>query len=217
MKKDADNLISHPSRKDAILAVAAGLFRRQGFERTSVREIAHALDMTSGSLFYHFASKEELLMVIMEEGLRDITKSVREALATKQLLADKLLSMIQRHLGALLGPRLDAMTVLLYEWRSLSPTAQVRVMVLRDAYETLWMEPINEAALAGLVDPDVVLVRQTVLGALNWSAQWYRPGGRLDIDTLARRTYTMLFPRVAALGGENVENGKRDVPCVVQG
>jgi hypothetical protein len=45
-----------------------------------------------------------------------------------------------------------------------------------------------------------VLVRQTVLGALNWTAQWYRPGGRLDVDALAQRMYTMLFPRVAAAG-----------------
>jgi hypothetical protein len=62
------------------------------------------------------------------------------------------------------------------------------------------MVPISEAAALGLVDPDVVLVRQTVLGALNWTAQWYRPGGRLDVDALAQRMYTMLFPRVAAAG-----------------
>ena len=89
-----------------------------------------------------------------------------------------------------------------YEWRSLSPTAQTRVMVLRDAYEVLWMAPINEAAALGLVDTDVVLVRQTVLGALNWTAQWYRPGGRLDLDVLAERMFSMLFPRVAASGAQ---------------
>jgi TetR/AcrR family transcriptional regulator, cholesterol catabolism regulator len=74
------------------------------------------------------------------------------------------------------------------------------VMASRDAYETLWMTPISEAAALGLLDTDVVLVRQTVLGALNWTAQWYRPGGRLDIDALAQCMYTMLFPRVAASG-----------------
>ncbi|SMP79090.1 TetR/AcrR family transcriptional regulator [Noviherbaspirillum suwonense] len=204
MTKAADNLISQLSRRDAILAAAASLFRRQGFERTSVREIAQVLGMTSGSLFYHFASKEDLLVAIMEEGLRDITRSVREALAAEDRLAERLLSMIRRHLGALLGPRLDAMTVLLYEWRSLAPTAQARVMASRDDYEALWIPPINEAALEGLVDADIVLVRQTVLGALNWTAQWYRPTGRLGIDALAQRMYTVLFPRVAALEAGHV-------------
>jgi AcrR family transcriptional regulator len=198
MTKERNNPLS---RRDAILATAASRFRREGFERTSVREIAQALGMTSGSLFYYFATKEELLVAIMEEGVRDIIQSVRDGLAGETLLPERL-SMVRSHLRALLGSRLDAMTVLLYEWRSLSPDAQTRVMASRDAYDALWMEPISEAAALGMVDADAVLVRQTVLGALNWTAQWYRPGGRLDIDALAQRMYTMLFPRVVASGRE---------------
>ncbi len=195
MTKEQDNPVP---RRDAILVTAASLFRRQGFERTSVREIARAMGMTSGSLFYHFATKEDLLVAVMEEGVRNIMQSVRDGLAGEFRLPGRLLSMVRSHLKALLGTRLDAMTVLLYEWRSLSPDAQTRVMALRDAYEALWTAPISEAAALGLVNTDVVLVRQTVLGALNWTAQWYRPGGRLDVDALAQRMYMMLFPRVAA-------------------
>jgi len=65
------------------------------------------------------------------------------------------------------------------------------------------MDPINEAVVLGLVESDAVLVRQTVLGALNWTAQWYRPEGRLDVDALAQSMYTMLFPRVAASGAKS--------------
>jgi len=204
MTKVRDN-----GRKDAILAIAAGQFRRRGFERTSVRDIAEALGMTSGSLFYHFATKEELLVAVMEGGVRDIMQSVRDGLAGETRLPERLLSMVRCHLKALLGLRLDAMTVLLYEWRSLSPAAQTRVLALRDAYEALWMEPINEAVVLGWVDPDAALVRQTVLGALNWTAQWYRSEGRLDVDALAQRMYTMLFPRVAAAARGEVD------PCSV--
>ena len=204
MTKVRDN-----GRKDAILAIAAGQFRRRGFERTSVRDIAEALGMTSGSLFYHFATKEELLVAVMEGGVRDIMQSVRDGLAGETRLPERLLSMVRCHLKALLGAKLDAMTVLLYEWRSLSPAAQTRVLALRDAYEALWMEPINEAVVLGWVDPDAALVRQTVLGALNWTAQWYRSEGRLDVDALAQRMYTMLFPRVAAAARGEVD------PCSV--
>ena len=193
---DADDT----SRRSLILKAAAKLFREHGYERTSVRQIAEALGMTSGSLFYHFATKEELLVAVMEGGVRDIMQSVRDGLAGETRLPERLLSMVRSHLKALLGPRLDAMTVLLYEWRSLSPAAQSRVLALRDAYEALWMEPINEAVVLGLVESDAVLVRQTVLGALNWTAQWYRPEGRLDVDALAQSMYAMLFPRVAASG-----------------
>ena len=213
MTKERNNPLP---RRDAILATAASRFRRQGFERTSVREIAQALGMTSGSLFYHFATKEDLLVAIMEEGVRDIMQSVRDGLAGEFCLPERLLSMVRSHLKALLGTRLDAMTVLLYEWRSLSPAAQTRVMASRDAYEALWMETINEAAALGLVDADVVLVRQTVLGALNWTAQWYRPAGRLDVDALAQRMYTMLFPRVAASGVQGAARSRALPPRGVE-
>jgi TetR/AcrR family transcriptional regulator, cholesterol catabolism regulator len=185
-------------KRELILRVAAGLFRRQGFERTSVRDIAEALGMTSGSLFYHFASKEEMLVAVMEEGVSDIMRSVRDGLAGETRLPERLLAMVRCHLKALLGPKLDAMTVLLYEWRSLSPPSQARVLASRDAYESLWMPPLREAAKLGLVDADTVLVRQTVLGALNWTAQWYRPGGRLEVDALALRMFTLLFPSMKA-------------------
>ncbi|RCX09691.1 TetR family transcriptional regulator [Extensimonas vulgaris] len=198
MKKPAaDDQVPALSRKEEILAAAASLFRQQGFERTSVREIAQALGMTSGSLFYHFASKEDLLVMIMEEGLRAITRSVQQARDSEAQLPQRLLAMMRRHLAALLGPRLDAMSVLLYEWRSLSPAAQAKVLALRDAYEDLWTQSLQQAADQGCIDADVALVRQTLLGALNWSAQWYKPGGRLDIDTLAQRMFVMLFPRMA--------------------
>lgn len=183
-------------KRDLILRTAAGLFRRQGYERTSVRDIAEALGMTSGSLFYHFASKEELLVAVMEEGVRDVMLSVRDGPAGETRLPERLLAMMGCHLKALLGPKLDAMTVLLYEWRSLSPGSQARVLASRDTYESLWMPPLREAAKAGLIDADTVLVRQTVLGALNWTAQWYRPGGRLDVDALALRMFALLFPKM---------------------
>lgn len=191
------NLTKDNSRRDRILKPAAALFRRHGYERTSVREIAEAAGMTSGSLFYHFASKEDLLVAVMLEGLRSITATVAAAWRQEAPLAVRLEEMFRRHLIGLLGPTLDAMTVLLYESRSLSPQALQRVHAESDCYERLWAKAIEEAVARGLVDGDTVLVRQAVLGALNWTTQWYRPTGRLGVDALATRMFALLFPRVA--------------------
>ncbi len=117
-------------RRDAILATSASRFRRQGFERTSVREIAKAMGMTSGSLFYHFATKEELLVAIMEEGVRDIMQSVRDGLAGETRLPELLLSMVRSHLKALLGPRLDAQRAMSLVRRSRATRSEVIVWVI---------------------------------------------------------------------------------------
>lgn len=192
MKPSKDN-----ARRDRILTCSAGLFRHRGYERTSVRDIAEAAGITSGSLFYHFASKEDLLVAVMLEGLQSVTTVVAAAWNREAPLAQRIEQMLHCHLAGLLGPNLDAMTVLLYESRSLSPEALRRVHVRSSSYEQLWAQAIAAATAQGLVDGDAVLVRQTVLGALNWTAQWYRPNGRLGVDALAARLFAFLFPRLA--------------------
>ena len=190
---------SESHRRRDILHVAAGLFRHRGYERTSVRQIADALGIKSGSLFYHFATKEELLVAVMEEGIRDVFGAVQLGVAKERELPRRLLAMVRCHLAGLLGPNLDALMVLVYEWRSLSAPAMRRVLEWRNRYEDLWDRELSAAAAWRWVDSDTVLVRQTVLGALNWTGQWYRSDRRLQVDELALRMFEMLFPRLFVL------------------
>jgi len=69
------------NRRQQLLDVAARLFRDRGFHVTSMRDIAHEVGMLSGSIYYHFPSKEELLLAVYEEGLRHIAEEVDAALA----------------------------------------------------------------------------------------------------------------------------------------
>ena len=190
---------SESHRRHDILRVAAGLFRHRGYERTSVRQIADALGIKSGSLFYHFASKEEILVAVMEEGIRDVLGAVQAGVANERQLPQRLLAMVRCHLAGLLGPNLDALMVLVYEWRSLSAPAMRRVLEWRNRYEDLWDRELSAAAARRWVDADTLLVRQTVLGALNWTGQWYRSDRRLQVDELALRMFELLFPRLFAL------------------
>lgn len=190
---------SESHRRHDILRVAAGLFRHRGYERTSVRQIADALGIKSGSLFYHFASKEEILVAVMEEGIRDVLGAVQAGVANERQLPQRLLAMVRCHLAGLLGPNLDALMVLVYEWRSLSAPAMRRVLEWRNRYEDLWDRELSAAAARRWVDADTLLVRQTVLGALNWTGQWYRSDRRLQVDELALCMFELLFPRLFVL------------------
>jgi hypothetical protein len=121
--------------------------------------------------------------------------------------------MVRRHLTALLGANLDALMVLVYEWRSLSEPAVRRVMAWRNRYEDLWDQAIGAAAANGWVDSDVVLVRQTVLGALNWAGQWYRASSRLSVDALSTRMLAILMPEVHAQLGCGSRLGVAHCAC----
>lgn len=175
------------NRREDILRESARLFREQGYERTSVRDIADAVDMQSGSLFYHFKTKEDILVEIMGMGLDGLTSRLNEALAEAHTPREKLLAFLTVHLTATLEDAPDAMSVYLFEWRSLSPAALEKLIAQRDSYEKRVNDVLAEVAAAGLISSDVKLFRLFLLGAVNWTVQWYNPHGTLRARDIAER------------------------------
>lgn len=173
------------SRRMELVLAAATLFRDQGYERTTVRDLGNAVGLQSGSLFYHFRSKEEILVAVMALGITRTTEQLQQALDDARTLRDKLAALFRVHLNSLLGENQAALEVMLYEWRSVSPAARPGLIVLRDRYEALWQQVLDEAAAAGLVKPDTRLLRRTLLGSLHWTVQWFREEGELSVDGLA--------------------------------
>jgi AcrR family transcriptional regulator len=176
-----------PVRPRALVAAAAKMFRRYGFERTTVRDVARAAGVQSGSIFYHFASKEDLLVAVMLEGMRQFGTAAAELPhASGEPLSprDRLRALFLGHLTALHGGG-DEQAVVISEWRSLPATSRRRVVRQRDKVEAAWVEALQAAAAAGFVHGDLRLLRLAMLGALNWTLQWYRPQGPLNLAELA--------------------------------
>lgn len=166
------------NRRQELLAVAAHLFRLQGFDATSTRDIATAAGMRSGSPFYHFENKQALLAAVMREGMRSAL--ARQTLATAALPAqaaprERLSVLVRNHFEVLLGPDSDFIPVMLYEWRRLDPDQVGEVTALKDAYEAVWVPVLAALHASGRLAGDPVLARLMIFGALNWSVQWYRP------------------------------------------
>jgi AcrR family transcriptional regulator len=166
------------NRRRELLAVAAHLFRLQGFDATSTRDIATAAGMRSGSPFYHFENKQALLAAVMREGMRSALE--RQAAATAALPAqaaarERLSVLVRNHFEVLLGPDSDFIPVMLYEWRRLDPDQVGEITGLKDAYEAVWVPVLAALHSSGQLAGDPVLARLMIFGALNWSVQWYRP------------------------------------------
>jgi len=182
-------------RRMELVLAAAALFRDQGYERTTVRDLGTAVGMQSGSLFYHFRSKEEILVAVMALGITRTTEQLEAALELAPDLRAKLATLFHVHLTSLLGENQAALEVMLYEWRSVSDEARPGLVVLRDRYESLWQRVLDEAAEAGLVKHDTHLLRRTLLGSLHWSVQWFREDGELSVDELADRMLELVLLR----------------------
>ncbi len=187
------NKVSDPdSARGRLLREAARLFRDKGYERTTVRDLAAAVGIQSGSLFHHFRSKEEILKAVMVETIQLNTAMMRAAVDAQPDLHSKLKALIRAELESINGQTGEAMAVLVYEWRSLSPAAQEEVLVLRDIYEQLWLDVLGGLNKEGGLQADPFIVRRMLTGALSWTVTWYRPRGPLSLDDLAGQVMLML-------------------------
>ncbi|MEA2872006.1 MAG: hypothetical protein QOH67_1982 [Hyphomicrobiales bacterium] len=173
------------NRRDELLRVSAKLFREKGFDGTSIRDISSAAGMHSGSPFYHFKTKQDILVAVMEQGLAEGLRKTEEVIALPLPPEQKLKLLIRAQLGTILDEGNDFIPVLLYDWRGLTPANRRRVVALKDRYDALWQRLIDELQRAGHMPGDAQLMRLLILGAVNWTGTWYRTGGRLSLDEVA--------------------------------
>ena len=177
-----------PGTHQNILRCAARLFRAQGYAATSLRDIAAALDMKAASLYYHFASKEEIVTEILDLGVRSAFDAVRRAVGGQRAEApcgEVLRAAIAAHLRSLLGP--DNFTSANIRIFAHVP-AHVReaTLSLRHEYERYWVGLLKRCAEGGELRgaPDLALLSMFLFGAMNWSLEWYKPT-RHSIEHLA--------------------------------
>ena len=174
--------------KEQILDISAKLFSQRGYNGTPLRDIAAAVNMKAGSLYYHFDSKEQLIQEILTIGVENIYESVVarvEDLPEKSSSRSILLAAAKGHLEALLEKG-DYTSTGIRNYGQLPKSIQSKVLVIRDKYEDLWRGWLSEAKEKGEIRPDVDLkvLRLTILGALNRTLEWYKKGG-LSVEEIA--------------------------------
>lgn len=177
-----------PNRRADIVRAAGRLFHEKGYSATTIRDIADAVGMRSGSPFYHFKTKHDMLRAVVLEGMGAISAAVAKAAGSGKSPRARFEAMLYAHLNELLGAEgRDFAATLLHESRHLNPDELAEVVTLKDDYETMWQQVLEELGRAGLIADDSPVVRLFLLGALNWTVQWYRPDGQDSIDQIARR------------------------------
>lgn len=190
----SDNLVSDPNgARGRLLKEAARLFRDKGYERTTVRDLAAAVGIQSGSLFHHFRTKEEILKAVMVETIRLNTALMQAAVDAAPTSQEKLRALVRAELESVNGQTGEAMAVLVFEWRSLAEESQADVLELRDIYEKLWLDTLESLRQEGRLLADPFVVRRMLTGALSWTVTWYRPErGGLTLDGLTDQTMAMM-------------------------
>jgi AcrR family transcriptional regulator len=169
-----------------ILKNAAAAFKRVGYHGASVEEIASALGMKKGNLYYYFRNKEEILFACHQYSLDQLLALVddveRQDLSADSKLRRLVVGAVQLILDELHG------TALFLELEALSPAHLKAVIARRDRFD----QGVRRVLAQGVADgrfrsADVKLVSFALLGAINWIPRWYDPEGPSPSQEIAER------------------------------
>src|SRR5215216_3911556 len=186
-------MIDLPTRKDQIYAVAERLFSERGYHATTMREIARELEIEGGSLYSHISGKQELLYAIVLRGSEQFLQAAHDVLAAAGSARARLRELMRRHL-AIMAASTPRAIVYFHEWHHLEPDYQAAIRARRDEYEAYVRQIIRDGVAAGEFAPhDERLIGLSVLALLNWTYQWYTPGGTWNADQLADQFFDLLM------------------------
>jgi AcrR family transcriptional regulator len=163
------------NRRVQLLDAAARLFCQRGFHATSMRDIAKSVDMLSGSIYYHFDSKQEMLLAVYAEGARRIGELVDAVAAHETDPWKRLEAASAAHLNALSITHRDYAQVMIRTLPQEADGIGAQLRDIRRDYEDKFRRLIDALPLP--LDVDRHYLRLMLIGALNWSHVWYKPGG----------------------------------------
>jgi TetR/AcrR family transcriptional regulator, cholesterol catabolism regulator len=165
--------------RQQILDVAAKLFRAKGYTDTSLRDIGQQAGMKAGSLYYHFASKEQLAAEVLLIGVQKVHRAVVTAIDALGATADaraRLAAAMAVHLETLLDAS-DYTSAHIRCFPDVPATLRIKLGTARREYEAVWRALMDDMAASGALPAgmDANAARLAILGALNWSLEWYDP------------------------------------------
>jgi AcrR family transcriptional regulator len=184
-----------PNRRDELLAIAAVLFAERGFRNTTVRDIADAAGILSGSLYHHFDSKEAMVDELLDTFQKELFDTFEEIVASDRGPRAKLEAVVRVSFEAI-DQHHSEVAIFQNDAAYLSGFARFGYLAERNArFEELWRGVLHEGVDSGELrqDLDIDLVFRFLRDTVWVAVTWYRPGGALSADLVADQYLSILL------------------------
>lgn len=188
------------SRRDELLELAAAMFADRGLRATTVRDIADAAGILSGSLYHHFASKEEMVDEVLRGFLGWLFERYREVIDTEPNPMERLQGLFMASFDAIEHRHAQ---VVIYQDEAKRLSSQPRFSYLAERnveQRKMWVDVLNEGIEQGYFRPDidVDLVYRFIRDTTWVSVRWYQPGGPLTAEQVGRQYLSIVLGGISA-------------------
>lgn len=174
-------------RAAEVFRTAAKMILQQGYDGTSVNDIANALGITKAGLYHYIRGKTELLYEIMKFGLEELDARVMIPARDLADPEERLRFVVARHARLVMDGE-GAVTILVDESRALSPAQYRKVTKLKRVYFDFLRETLDALHKQGRLRPvDTTVAAFSIIAAINWTSRWYRADGPLSAEAIAEQ------------------------------
>ncbi len=176
---------SKRSRRDAILHCVGTLLRDSRVSSLTMSDIAEALGITKGNLYYYFRDKQDILYQCHMRCMAQSLQALERVQTEREQLDDPLHELLIAHIEGMAGSPFGG--VLLADLDALSVAQRRHYIARRDEFEAGVRDLIVFGVARGVYrcdDPKIASL--SLLGAVNWMPRWYQPEGPLDPAQMAR-------------------------------
>jgi AcrR family transcriptional regulator len=175
------------TRREQIIATAQKMMRSQGYQGTSMRDIASALQIEAASLYNHISSKDEILRSTCFEMAEKFLLGIHEVNDIYFNASERLAMAVRNHIR-IITENLNASFVFIHEWRNLADEPRKEFIFLRDEYENEFRKILVTGEDEGLFNEvNNKFAVLTILSSLNWVVEWYNPEGEMDPQQIAEK------------------------------
>jgi AcrR family transcriptional regulator len=187
------------SRRDELLAIAAGLFAERGFKNTTVRDIADAAGILSGSLYHHFDSKESMVDELLDTFQTDLWEKY-DAIEASDLTPKGKLEAVVRASFEAIGEHRNEVAIFQNDALFLATFERFGYLIERNRkFRSLWTGLLEAGVASGELraDLEVALVYRFLRDTVWVAVRWYRPGGSLTPADVADQYLAILLEGIS--------------------
>ena len=180
------------TKKEALLTGIAKLFYEQGYEKTSIRDLARSLGVPNSAFYYYFKTKQEMLFTIIDNLMENVVVTLHQHIEPIHDPEGRLLALIEDHINSFVSHRYES-KVLIYEEGCLRGEYRKIIKKKERVYFTFVRNTIAEIIKSSKNAIDVNVATFALFGTLNWIYKWYNPDDKIKPSDLSKHIFSIIL------------------------